>query len=34
MFVTDKITLCGDNCTYCPRYNAHTNEELERVAEL
>jgi hypothetical protein len=30
----DRITLCGDNCTYCPRFNAHTSEELKQVAEL
>lgn len=30
----EKITLCGDNCIYCPRYNAHTDDELKRVAEL
>ena len=30
----DKITLCGDNCKECPRYNAHTDEELRAVAEL
>ena len=30
----EKITLCGDNCIYCPRYNAHTDKELETVAEL
>ncbi|WP_303870322.1 DUF3795 domain-containing protein [Acetobacterium wieringae] len=30
----DRITLCGDNCTYCPRFNAHTQEELKQVAEL
>lgn len=30
----DKITLCGDNCTYCPRYLAKTDAELEKVAEL
>lgn len=29
-----KITLCGDNCIYCPRYNARTDDELKRVAEL
>ncbi len=29
-----KITLCGDDCLVCPRYNAHTAEELEKVAEL
>lgn len=29
-----KITLCGDNCIECPRYNAHTHEELTAVAEL
>lgn len=30
----DLISLCGDNCTACPRYNAHTEEELRSVAEL
>lgn len=30
----EKITLCGDNCIACPRYNAHSKEELEQVAEL
>lgn len=30
----DKITLCGDNCSYCPRFIAKTEEELKRVAEL
>lgn len=30
----EMITLCGDNCTECPRYNAHTDEELRSVAEL
>lgn len=29
-----KITLCGDNCIECPRYNAHNNDELQKVAEL
>lgn len=29
-----KITLCGDNCVECPRYNAHNEEELKKVAEL
>ncbi|MFA9378187.1 MAG: DUF3795 domain-containing protein [Lachnotalea sp.] len=28
------ITLCGDNCIECPRYNAHSTKELQRVAEL
>lgn len=28
------ITLCGDNCIECPRYNAHSDEELKKVAEL
>lgn len=28
------ITLCGDNCTACPRYNANTEQELNAVAEL
>lgn len=30
----EKIALCGDNCTECPRYNAHTDGELQAVAEL
>ncbi len=30
----EKITLCGDNCLECPRYNAHSEEELAAVAEL
>lgn len=30
----EKITLCGDNCLKCPRYNAHTYEELKYTAEL
>ena len=30
----EKITLCGDNCIECPRYNAHSEEELSKVAEL
>ena len=30
----EKITLCGDNCIACPRYNAHSDEELKQVAEL
>lgn len=30
----EKITLCGDNCLYCPRYNAHSDEDLNKVAEL
>lgn len=30
----EKITLCGDNCIYCPRYNARTDDELKRIAEL
>lgn len=28
------ITLCGDSCLECPRYNAHSAEELSAVAEL
>lgn len=28
------ITLCGDNCMECPRYHAHSEEELKAVAEL
>lgn len=30
----DLITLCGDNCIHCPRYNAHSDAELQKVAEL
>lgn len=30
----DFITLCGDNCIECPRYHAHSEEELQKVAEL
>lgn len=30
----DRITLCGDNCIECPRYNAHSEAELRKVAEL
>lgn len=29
-----EITLCGDNCAECPRYNARSKEELRNVAEL
>jgi hypothetical protein len=30
----EKITLCGDNCLACPRYNAKGYQELNKVAEL
>lgn len=30
----EKITLCGDNCIECPRYNAHSYQELTNIAEL
>ncbi|MCD7857053.1 MAG: DUF3795 domain-containing protein [Clostridiales bacterium] len=30
----ERITLCGDNCIACPRYNAHSEEQLHKVAEL
>ncbi len=30
----NRITLCGDNCTYCPRFLAKTKEELQEVANL
>lgn len=30
----EKIALCGDNCLECPRYNAHSDEQLKTVAEL
>lgn len=32
--MAEKITLCGDNCIECPRYNAHSDKELKAVAEL
>lgn len=32
--MVEKITLCGDNCIECPRYNARTEAELSKVAEL
>ena len=32
--MTEKITLCGDNCNFCPRYNAKTEADLQKVAEL
>ena len=28
----EKITLCGDNCIECPRYNAHSDEELRKCS--
>ncbi len=30
----DNITLCGDNCRYCPRSLATTDEELHKAAKL
>lgn len=30
----EKITLCGDNCLACPRYNAKSSDELRHTAEL
>lgn len=30
----EKITLCGDNCIECPRYNAQSDAELLKIAEL
>ena len=30
----ERITLCGDNCIECPRYNAYSKAELRKVAEL
>lgn len=30
----ERITLCGDNCIECPRYNAYSETELRKVAEL
>lgn len=32
--MNEKITLCGDDCSLCPRYNAHNHDEYRRVAEL
>ena len=32
--MSERITLCGDNCLVCPRYNAHTADEQRAVAEL
>lgn len=32
--MTENITLCGDDCLKCPRYNAKTDDELAAVAEL
>ena len=32
--MTELITLCGDDCLKCPRYNAKTDDELNNVAEL
>lgn len=28
------ITVCGDDCSVCPRYLAKTEEELKKVAEF
>lgn len=28
------ISLCGDNCSVCPRYRAKTEDELQEVAKL
>lgn len=30
----EKLTLCGDNCIECPRYDARTDNELKNTAEL
>lgn len=30
----EKITLCGDNCIECPRFQARTEDELSKVAQL
>lgn len=27
----EKITLCGDNCLECPRYNSDGEEELKKL---
>lgn len=31
---SEMLTLCGDNCEFCPRRTAKTDDELRRVAEL
>ena len=30
----EKISLCGDNCNECPRYNARSEKERNEVANL
>lgn len=30
----EKISLCGDNCSVCPRYIAQSEEALNALAEL
>lgn len=30
----EKISLCGDNCSLCPRYTAQSKEALNALAEL
>lgn len=32
--MNELITLCGDDCLKCPRYNAATDKELAHIAEL
>lgn len=32
--MSEKITLCGDDCNECPRYHAKSDSELKAVAEL
>ena len=32
--MNELIAPCGNNCVYCSRYTAKTNEELQRAAEL
>lgn len=32
--MTEKISLCGNDCLKCPRYLAKTDAELAAVAEL
>ncbi len=32
--MSQRITLCGDDCLQCPRYNARSDEERRRVAQL
>lgn len=32
--MSEMLTLCGDNCEFCPRRTAKTDDELKKVATL